>query len=264
MKSLQIILLLLAINFAPGNTYSECMYSVSKDAIIWYLGENGFAVLVDQKFLVFDYVPGKSKTKVKNLSNGFLNPDFLQVFNTKVFISQPGKKHFCKDILTWEKDIYDIEYFFGWNAGNTGERCHTLISPNTKYKKNDLEVYTIGSDKSGTAFLVMLKDLVIYFVGNYRGDYKKDFEYLSTITPKIDLAFLNQKELAPKLFVKQYVAFIKHFNPNAVHIINDYKEKSDFNKFTAYLNSIVQANSIACCKTRGEKYFYKNGILISG
>ena len=101
--------------------------------------------------------------------------------------------HYNKVIYSWEKNISDIKYFFGWKAGDS-EKHNYLIAPRGYYKDKELEVYTINSHHSGvpeSAFLIKVDNMVIFHGGDYKADYKNDFPYLKTKAEHIDFAFVN-------------------------------------------------------------------------
>ncbi len=231
-----------------------------KKAVIWHLGHCGFAVETKNYFLIFDYVPWKPVPDKLELKKGFLNPLKLKK-KVRVFVSHSHSNHYNKVIYSWEKNISDIKYFFGWKAGNS-EKHNYLKAPRGSYKDKELEVYTINSHHSGvpeSAFLVKVDNLVIFHGGDYKADYKNDFPYLKTKVDHIDFAIVNSVYDEGHHFTLQLIDLINIFKPKALypqHALNDY---NDYKKFSDYYKSKGFNVRILCPEKRGDKFIYKNG-----
>jgi L-ascorbate metabolism protein UlaG (beta-lactamase superfamily) len=182
---------------SPTATLVENEAEQSKPGVqVWSLGGNGWALRIGAKMLIFDYVrrgnPNPPALGVtRNLERGYIDPDELRSLDVYVFVTHSHPDHFDREILGWHGQIDRITYFFGWQAGSDPEH-HYLTSPRAHTQSGSLEVYTINShsDVPEVAYLVKVDGITVYHNGDYRGTYAADFEYLSTITQDIDIAFV--------------------------------------------------------------------------
>ena len=160
------------------------------------LGGNGWALKIDGKMLIFDYVgrtaaPEGTPPKVRNLEAGYLDPGELAGLDVYVFVTHPHQDHFDPTILEWQGQVPSLKYFFGWQAG-ADSAYHCMVEPRAHEQCGAVEVWTIDSqsDVPEVAYLVKVDGITIYHNGDYRGSYVEDFEYLHSVTDHLDVAFV--------------------------------------------------------------------------
>ena len=232
------------------------------EAAIWYLLHCGFAVKTHTKLLIFDYIPFYSEDKSIPLNpcldNGFIDPEELKNLDVCVFVSHEHRDHFNPVIFDWEKKIKKITYFFGWQASKSEKDNYLyMIGPRAEKKINGMEVFTINSFHARVpevAFLIKVDGLVIYFSGDYRGDYKNDNEHLRSKANNVDIAFMNIDHDGDDLKPNE-ADFIEKLKPRIVfpmHYGNDeevLKRNADKVKKAGY------RTKLNCVEKRGDRFF---------
>ena len=89
------------------------------EAVIWYLGQSGWAVKTKSKLLVFDYWE-RGRSDEPLLANGRINPEEIKNLDVFVFVSHTHEDHFDEGIFRWEKTVKKMTYIFGWKNGRRG------------------------------------------------------------------------------------------------------------------------------------------------
>ena len=202
-----------------------------REVFVWYLSHSGYAVKTKSALLVFDYWDkgrdGKDEgaPQPPSLANGRINPEEIRGLDVYVFVTHAHLDHYDQAIFEWGKKIKSISYIFGWQAKENPD-YHYLAGPRSELNIGGMRISTINEThdgKSGVCYLVKVDGLCLYFSGDYGwamlDSYKNDFEYLSTKTESIDIAFLSpcyyQKDSdLVKLEIPSY--FIQKFSPKFV------------------------------------------------
>jgi L-ascorbate metabolism protein UlaG (beta-lactamase superfamily) len=160
------------------------------------LGGNSWALKIDAKMLIFDYVggvvaPEGGSREVRNLQAGYVDPRELAGLDVYVFVTHSHQDHFDPVILEWQGQAQSLRYFFGWQAG-ADSVYHCMVEPHAHEQCGAVEVWTINSrsDVPEVAYLVKVDGITIYHNGDYRGSYVEDFKYLRSIADHIDIAFV--------------------------------------------------------------------------
>ncbi len=189
---------------------------------VWYLGHCGFAVRVNQKLLVFDYVSDRGSPpghpNAGGLDDGYIQPGDLDGLDVYVFVTHSHADHYDPTILQWAGGTASIAYFFGWKAGDDPAH-HYLVGPRATAEVDGIRVYTINSHHSGVpevAYLVRVENIWIYHNGDYRQDYLSDYEYLSTLTSHVHLAFTAGLHDERWQYTHQAHYLMEHFRPDAL------------------------------------------------
>lgn len=173
----------------------------SLEATVWYLGHCGYAVKTENHLLIFDYIELEEEPGERALAKGFVNPEEVRDLNVNVFVTHSHVDHYDQVIFSWEKEIKDIRYFFGWKA-NDNPKYHYLEGPRAEIKLDDMEIYTVNSHHSSVpevAYLVKVDGLTIYHGGDYQGrmdrsassNVEDDMEYLKAKADAPDLMFIG-------------------------------------------------------------------------
>lgn len=254
------------VNKAPLDELTE-----TGEANIWFLGHCGFAVQTLNYFLIFDYVEDHLREVYEtpdnpSLLNGFINPQEIIDLKVRVFATHEHGDHFDPVIFQWADHIADIEYFFGWQSSNNAD-YHYFPGPRATWLNDNLEVYTINSYHSGipeVAYLIKVDDSVIYYNGDYQGDYQEDMKYLRTKTGNIDIAFLFGIWQEQWKYFNVNHELITQLKPAAVfpmHIrIGD--EKEYFLPFKAKFDPMLDNGHVVLTNNiKGISLYYKNHII---
>jgi L-ascorbate metabolism protein UlaG (beta-lactamase superfamily) len=174
-----------------------------KEAYVWYLSHSGYAVKTRSALLIFDYwqkggdVTDNDEPAVCSLANGRINPEEIEDLDVYVFVSHAHLDHYDQIIFEWEKKVKNIACIFGWKA-KEDPRYHYLTGPRSELNIGGMQIATIDETHdgvSGVCFLVKIDGICFYYSGDYGtamlDSYRKDFEYLSTKTESIDIAFIG-------------------------------------------------------------------------
>ncbi len=200
------------------------------------------------------------------MSTGYINPEEIKNLAVRVFVTHEHGDHYDPVIFEWQKNIPDIQYFFGWQASNEPQYQY-LIVPRAELKSDDLEIFAINSHHSGVfevAYLVKVDSLVTYHNGDYRGNYQEDMPYLKSKANSIDLAFTSCVWQEQWEYYRVNLELITQFQPKAVfpmHVrVGD--EDQYFAPFRdTYQPKMKDGEIILTNNIKGAKYFYKNGVI---
>jgi ankyrin repeat protein/L-ascorbate metabolism protein UlaG (beta-lactamase superfamily) len=222
------------------------------EAFAWYLGHCGFAVKTKEHLLVFDYWDRWKKPEQPSLANGFINPEEIKNLDVIVFSSHEHVDHFDPVILTWQRQIKNITYVFGWKA-RKGGRSFDMPAPRATAKIGNIEVFTVNSDHNiipEVAYLVKIDGLAIYHSGDYVGTidgFKADMEYLRGKAGTIDLAFIGLGGMDQAELLKPTVAFPLHAGDREY-------------MYGAFAREATRKNlktKVICPENKGDRFFFR-------
>jgi Beta-lactamase superfamily domain len=238
------------------------------EAQIWYLYHCGYAVKTSNHLLIFDYWNPTSDSG-DMLAQGVIDPSEIKDMSVRVFVSHSHIDHWDTTVLGWQKEIPDIEYFFGWQAFDD-IAYHYLPYPRGSYRDNGLEIYTVNSHHSGVpevGFLVKVDGLVIFHGGDYQGRMSKnpdsnvseDMNYLRDVAIPgdggIDLLFLGAWAGDGNLEI------IERLNPGALFPMHDGGEEENYLTFAHDCQERNIPNTVFCPQARGNSFVYQDGKI---
>ena len=176
------------------------------EAVVWYLGHNGFAVSTKDKFLIFDYWKNSTEPANPCLANGHIDPEEIKDKEVYVFVSHEHQDHFDQRILTWEEVIPKIKYIFGFKPeeqrefreeGYNGPE-YVYAGPRENLAVDDIAIHTIKANDAGVGFLLDVDGLQVYFAGDHAGwregerqGYIDEIDYIANYVKDLDMALLN-------------------------------------------------------------------------
>ncbi|MBU0495158.1 MAG: MBL fold metallo-hydrolase [Chloroflexi bacterium] len=245
------------------------------DAVIWYLGNCGYAVRTQSHFLVFDYQQrydgpeAKPRPAQPSLEKGFVVPGQLADLRVRVFVSHQHTDHYDPSIFTWQQTVSDIAYFLGWQARETDDPAfHFLVGPRAAWQSSDMEVYTINSHHSDVpevAYLVKVDGLVIYHNGDYQGDFRQDYPFLQEISAQIDLAFApNDYDEQSPYYFPQNVDLFQRFAHRAIFPMHDSAERGHYADFARVYLARLPGLPIHYPQHIGERFLFQDGRIVVG
>jgi len=175
------------------------------EAVIWYLGSDGFAVKTAKYFIVFDqpetgmensYVLPES---ADSLSSGMVNPQTIQDLDVVVFTSAMGGQHYRTGIWPWARYVKNITYIFGWDPViNQDNHEYIYMKPGDDVTVGDIEVTAIQATTSGAAFLVAVDGLTLMHGGDHIISdvsmaplFRSGIDYLTSKTRQVDIMFID-------------------------------------------------------------------------
>jgi hypothetical protein len=176
-----------------------------KAAVIWYLGQDSFAIKTHSHLLIFDPLsPGmensyKLPASADSLSEGVVNPDTIKDLNVMVFESDMNESHYGTGIWPWKRYIRNITYVFGWDPIiNQDNHEYIFVHPHEQKTIDGVSVTTMQSDVHGSGFLLDVDGLKLFFGGNaivlepgQKQLFESEIDFVARKAPQVDLAFLE-------------------------------------------------------------------------
>jgi ankyrin repeat protein len=261
----------------PGNEEILANEMQENEAVLWYLGDHGWAIKTKHHFLIFDYQPiqlilGKQPSKPM-LANGQLNPLEIKDQHVKVFITReilhPGMSRLLFELGS---SINDIIYIIGGQAGK-GTR-YVYMGSRQKKHVNGIDILSIKSTAGGDrlGFLIKVDGLVIFYADNH-GYWQKDLweaytaeiDFLSKEQAAgIDIAFLPIPGSGSTLTEEQ----LKEFAKGIRYAVEKLRPKMVFPLFSqgdelagmAFAREAAKSNikvNIRSPENRGDRFMYR-------
>lgn len=211
---------------------------MSGDIKVKYLYHSGFLAEYKNTVLIFDYYPGLHG----RAGFGPENIDLSELKDKKVlvFSSHRHPDHFDPVILSWEKGLTDIQYYFSYDIPKKyhhGPVC--LLKPYQTYEDGGIRIRTLKSTDEGVAFLVSFSGITVYHAGDLNwwhwddeskaanndmaARFKHEISLLKDVN--IDIAFLTADPRQEDAELWGLNWFIEHVNVRTVfpmHFWDDY------------------------------------------
>lgn len=143
--------------------------------VITFIHHSCFLVEVDDKVLIFDYFDGD---KLNGYTFTGKIPEYEPDTRIYMFASHSHKDHYDMDILRhaekypnikyiFSKDIRIAPHFLSKHGIDPKVRDKvTFVSPDKKYKVDDLNIKTLRSTDAGVAFYVETNGVTMYHAGD--------------------------------------------------------------------------------------------------
>jgi len=260
-----IILLTLPVSCTSSESGAEGKQAETGEVTVWYLGHCGYAVKTQNHLLIFDYIELEEEPGERGLNKGFVDPKEIRDLAVSVFVTHSHVDHYDEVIFSWEKEIKNISYTFGWKAKDD-PKYHYLEGPRAEMKLDDMEIYTVNSHHSQVpevAYLVKVDSLVIYHGGDYQGkmgrnahsNVKEDMDYLKTKAGAPDLFFIGAWTGEP------YMQSIESLDPKVIFPMHDRKREEKYKRFASDLKELGVACPVICPEKRGDRFVFRNGEM---
>lgn len=121
---------------------------------VLFLSHSGFFIEYQECVLIFDYYEGTI-------------PEISSEKQIYVFASHAHYDHFQKKIFEWVRDYQNITYILSDDITEKGSADRIIsVAPRQVICVDDLKIQTFRSTDEGVAFLVHVKDKVIYHAGD--------------------------------------------------------------------------------------------------
>jgi ankyrin repeat protein len=196
------------------------------EAIVWRLASRGWAVRTSTSMLVFDaeeFVVTRPTEPC--LANGFVTPEELvghDVFAMYTcYHGEVGEPAYIHEI---EDDLERVTYIH--NAGDPWRGCKNsmYLEPRETRDLGGVRLHTIWpiSYMPSLAYLCEVGGLVVYYADVTSDDlekYKEDLNYLSSVTDRVDIAFLPAAEFDPSR-ESDLALFVERFSPRTIILLH--------------------------------------------
>jgi len=165
------------------------------EAVVWYCGHSGWAVLTRDHLLVFDYWQHDRQADEPGLACGCVSPAELAGRDVVVFVSHDHADHWWPGVLEWRSQLDQVTYVFGFRP--EGVDGYQFVEPRQRYDLAGLRVTTTRSTDAGVGFVVEADGVTIFHAGDHHnrdadldGIYRKDIDWLAAAGVRPDLCFL--------------------------------------------------------------------------
>lgn len=176
-----------------------------KQALIWYLGQDSFAVKTRRHLLIFDALnPGMENSYVlpksaDSLSEGVVNPDTIKDLDVMVFESNMDDSHYGTGIWPWRRYIGKVTYVFGWDPViNQDAHEYIYMKPREQRVIDGVDVTTIQASTFGSGFLIKVDGITLFHGGSHivldpsmQQRFTREIDFLAGTAPQVDIAFLE-------------------------------------------------------------------------
>jgi L-ascorbate metabolism protein UlaG (beta-lactamase superfamily) len=176
-----------------------------KEATIWYLGQDSFAVKTRNHLLIFDPLnPGMENSYVlpesaDSLSAGVVNPDTIKDLDVMVFSTDMVDTHYGTGMWAWRRYIKTWTSVFGWDPIiNQDGHEYVYMKPREHTIIEGVDITTMQSASSGTGFLIKVDGLTLFHGGSdivlepsMKTRFTRGIDYIASQTDQVDIAFLE-------------------------------------------------------------------------
>lgn len=241
----------------------------AKQAVIWYLGNDAFAVKTKSHLLIFDYYIMGDAPPAPSLANGFINPQELKDLDVVVFVTHRDGDHYDKVIWQWRKAVKRITYVLGWEPAMPQEK-YIHFQPHETGRIRDLEVTNVPSTDSGEAFLIKVDGLVIYHGGDfafwmpsYRPRYLKTVDFLASKTDSVDLLFINWRNAADRATLEEGLWYTADkLGARAIFPMHMFNNDAQIQELIRAAPTAEKRSKIVNKEKRGQRFIYRDGKVI--
>lgn len=249
------------------------------EAVVWYLGNCGFAIRTNKTVLIFDYWNHDRSPAAPGLTNGNINPAEIADKDVYVFCTHDHADHFDTTIFAWDDALNNATYIYGFDpalsqtvgeAGYNGPP-YVSIGPREHRTVGDLDITTIEANDAGVGFLVTVDGLTLYHAGDHAGwregqrdGYTQEIDYLAERTDNLDLAFLNVTGChtgdTTALFEAVMYTMDK-LHPKCWFPTHGSDREYAYETFTAKVAGAGCTSTPACAENRGDWFVYRGGVV---
>ncbi len=226
------------------------------EAVVWYLGQSGWAIKTKKYFLAFDNWRFGEMPDEPSLNNGWITSSEMTGRKVYVFISHAHYDHYDPSVLEWRKIMNDITYIFGWQPEKKaeGDKGDEYFTGNKETREiGGLKVTNLRCEDGGSAFLVEAGGLVLYHGGDYSGDVKKDMDFLAGLGKSIDLAFIESGSFHRETCEHT----ISKLCPRVMFPQHAFGTEIEYRQFADAAKKKFPGVTFVCVRNRGDGYHYK-------
>lgn len=251
------------------------------NANVYYCGHSGWAVNTQSSVLIFDYWSRNKISETPGLINGSIVPEELKDKKVYVFVSHDHGDHYDTIIYSWQKEIKDITYVYGfipeksWLHEKTGyhgpEYVH--IEDNQSKKIGDIKVCTHKSNDTGQGFLVEVDGVSIYHPGDHalfteedKEGFKKEVDFIANQNSSVDIAFLPVTG-CPSRWKKEFIVqgffySIDKLNPKQVFPMHAFNREYILYEFAELAKERKTKAKILCVENKGDNFSLNKDLTV--
>lgn len=241
----------------------------NKEAIVWFLGNSGWAIKTKNHFMIFDYCrdPRMAAPADSSLASGYIVPGQLKDQKVTVFASHSHTDHYSKDIFKWRETIPGINYVLCFKPPDArGE--YNFIPIHDEKTIDGIKVSTIRSTDADGGYLVEVDGLVIFHPGDHanREDelmkaYTDEIDLVGGKGLKIDLAFAPIRGCGigqPDQVEKGVIYMIEKLKPGLFIPMHAGSANDAYKKFAEDMATKESDQKVRAVVNKGDHFMYKS------
>ncbi len=249
------------------------------EAVLWYTGHCGWAVMTQNHFLVFDYWKTAAPTDAC-LANGNIISSEIADKNVEVFISHEHRDHFCPAIWDWSNNVDNLTYYLGFKAENLDEATrqgysgqeYIYTGPRDQFTSDDMTVHTIQANDAGVGFLVEVDGVVIYHAGDHAGwregqldGFVQEIDYLAGLAKDVDFAFVNVTgcHTGDTLALAEATFYtLEKLAPKVMVPTHGIDREYEYTKYADKVAARGFDTRVLCARMTGDSFVFKNDEIL--
>jgi L-ascorbate metabolism protein UlaG (beta-lactamase superfamily) len=255
---------------SPGDTATLLKTQVpEKEAVIWYVGHDSFAIKTRTHLLIFDYYLYGDPPATPSLANGFINPQEFKDLDVVVFVTHRDGDHYDKVIWEWKKTVKRITYVLGWEPAMPLEK-YVHLQPRETRRIGNIEVTTVPATDSGEAFLIRVDGLVIYHSGDHvywipadRDYYFREIDFLAGKTDHVDLLFIDWSMGGARATIEEGLWYtVDKLGARTIFPMHMSSREGQVKQLIKDTSTEEKRSRIVGVEKRGEHFLYRGGKIV--
>jgi L-ascorbate metabolism protein UlaG (beta-lactamase superfamily) len=249
------------------------------EARIHYASYSGWIIETSKHVLIIDYIEtppnysGIQSTDLPHtLENGYISPEFIEKIDTIVLTSHAHTDHYEPLIHDFQDWTEDIQYYFGWDMGET-ENTISFTGYRETHQE-EYKIYTVNhpfapEDEPEVAYLVEIDGLTLFHSGDLsvsdpeiRSEFKSNIDYLAEISDEIDVAFISMaRGWYGNITNGGDIYTIQTLNPNVVFPQHYPNSPVNYKLFAEEAIEKEAKSNYGLAENRGDTWFYSQGTI---
>lgn len=176
------------------NSYLTSHFN-EKEALIWYLDSNGWAIKTSNYLLIFDFFNWGIIPENESLYNGRINPMELgNLSDSKIIVFKSDVRRLDPKIIELKKEREDVIVISGSKIPEIPDT--KILASHSRMTLNGLGVVAAKANAGELGFIIEVDGLTIYYAGIHglwsdddRESFVYEVHYVKSNTEGIDFAF---------------------------------------------------------------------------
>lgn len=239
------------------------------EAVVWFLGHDGWAIKTKNHLLIFDYFPQGESPASAGLCCGRVDPAEIAGQKVAVFASHFHGDHFTPAVFEWREQVSDITYFLGLQP----EEAPTYVFMPERMEETfgDIKLTTIHSTDAGVGMVVELDGLTIFHPGDHANgriglmeEFTDEIDFLADKGLRPDICFMGIRgcSLGTPEQVKEGVCYtLEKLKPKAFIPMHAGAEGSMYRDFIEEHRARFASVQMVAPENRGDHFVFKKGKI---
>ncbi len=251
------------------NSYLTSHFN-EKEALIWYLDDNSWAIKTSHYLLIFDFNNWGIIPENQSIYNGRVNPVELgNLSESKILVFKSYEGKLDPKIIELKKEREDVIIISGSEIPEISDT--KILTPHSKMSLSGLGVNVTKANAGELGFIINVDGLTIYYAGihglwnnDYRESFFSEINYVKSNTEWIDFAFfpITNTRALYDFPAEGMITVADELNIKTLFPMGGsgtakfyYKKVADLAEQKRFETRVV------CAENRGDRYFYRNGKI---